>query len=363
MELGEQLIKPTAERLRLSAQLGVSRIVIDTRPNAQIIGEDGAWEARKVLELRRWIESFGHKLEVMALDVGSILLDSIRNLDRARATAERLKRDILAAAEGGVSTLKYNVQMVGITRTGVVEGRGGVKCSRFCSADYTEENDKAHSYWGVVLPGSAAESAGGNKPALRSPETAGQVLASETPGVSVAEAWRAIEFLIEAIVPTAEEAGIRLAGHPQDPAYPPEGLNNVHHVVASLDGMRRFIDLAAGSPAHGLNFCQGTIAEMSDNPNAYVLEAIRMFGGEKKIFMVHFRNILGGYLNFRECFPDEGSVDMAACIRAYDEVGYRGILCPDHVPFSELDPDRERFFAYALGYTKALIQTCRVGGA
>jgi mannonate dehydratase len=57
-----------------------------------------------------------------------------------------------------------------------------------------------------------------------------------------------------------------------------------------------------------------------------------------------------------ETFPDDGNVDMPACIRAYRKVGYRGILCPDHVPLSDLDPGRERFFSFALGYTKALLQ-------
>jgi len=96
---------------------------------------------------------------------------------------------------------------------------------------------------------------------------------------------------------------------------------------------------------------------MSKDPTAVVLEAIREFGPQKRIFMVHFRNIIGGYLNFREALPDEGSVDMAACIRAYKQVGYEGVLCPDHVPFSDVDPGRERFFAFCLGYTKALLQT------
>jgi SecD/SecF fusion protein len=166
----------------------------------------------------------------------------------------------------------------------------------------------------------------------------------------------AIAALVEVVVPAAERCGIRLAVHPQDPAYPADGLNGVHHVVGSLDGMERLLDLAPASPVHGLNFCQGTIAEMSRDPNAYVLEAIRRCGARGRIFMVHFRNIKGGYLDFSECFPDEGEVDMAACIRAYRGLGYEGVLCPDHVPASELDPEKERFFAFALGYTRGLLQ-------
>ncbi|WP_448208039.1 mannonate dehydratase [Azospirillum sp. sgz302134] len=356
MYIGEQLINPTDARLRLSAQLGAQGIVIDSRPNTPVMNEDGLWDGRKVAAQRKWVEGYGLSLDCMALDVGSILLDSLRDPAKAAAMAERLRHNIQAAADGGVDMVKYTVAMVGITRTGVVDGRGGMKCSTFRAADYRAESDARFSYWGTVLP----EDETGTKPsplaARGAPETCGQVMASEAGGISEADGWRAIEYLVEAILPTAEKAGVKLACHPHDPAYPPGGLNGVHHVLGSLDGLRRFIALAPESKSLGFNFCQGTIAEMSANPTGTVLEAIREFGQQDRIFMVHFRNIKGGYLDFREALPDEGSVDMAACVRAYREVGYQGILCPDHVPFSDLDPDRERFFAFALGYTKALLQ-------
>ena len=354
MYIGEQLINPTDARLRLSAQLGCKGIVIDSRPNRDVADVDGAWSVPKVTEQRRRIEGFGMRLDGMALDVGSVLLDSLRQPERAARTVERLRQNIRAAAEGGVPMLKYTVAMVGITRTGITEGRGGMQCSVFRAADYHPENDARFSYWGVVLP----EHGSTHSPiAVRAtPEAGGQVMANEAGGISETDGWRAIEYLVSALLPTAERSGVRLACHPHDPAYPPGGLNGVHHVLGSLDGMRRFVALAPESPSHGFNFCQGTIAEMSTRPTETVLEAIRTFGPERRIFMVHFRNIVGGYLDFREAMPDEGSVEMLACIRAYREVGYDGILCPDHVPFSELDPDRERFFSFCLGYTKALLQ-------
>lgn len=350
MYIGEQLINPTDSRLRLSAQLGCKGIVIDTRPNTAVIGEDGLWDAGKVAAQRRWIESHGMRLEGMALDVGSILLDSLRAPEKAAAKAKELRRNIQAAADGGVDMVKYTVAMVGITRTGEVEGRGGMRCSTFKADEYRAENDARFSYWGTVLPDDEAARAGG------AAETCGQVMASQAGGISETDGWRAIEYLVEALLPTAEKAGVKLACHPHDPAYPPGGLNGVHHVLGSLDGLKRFVALAPESKSLGFNFCQGTIAEMSRNPTGTVLEAIRTFGPQNRIFMVHFRNIRGGYLDFREAMPDEGSVDMAACIRAYREVGYKGVLCPDHVPFSDVDPDRERFFSFCLGYTQALLQ-------
>lgn len=356
MYIGEQLINPTADRLRLSTQLGVGHVVLDTRPNVQLEGADGNWDAGKVAAYRRRVEGFGLTLECLALDVGSFLIDTLYDRLRAARRAEKLQADIRAAADGGLGLLKYNLQMVGITRTGRRLGRGGVLESAFRATDYSVQADRAHSYWGVGHPGGGVAGADIAVNAVGTAEAVGQVVAREIQGVTAAQAWSALEQLVEVVVPAAERAGLRLAAHPHDPAYPNGGLNGVEHVVGSTEGIERFLDLAPESTAHGINFCQGTVAEMSSDPSPYVIEAIRRIGGRGRIYMVHFRNIKGGFCDFSECFPDEGAVDMAAAVRAYRAVGYRGILCPDHVPASDLDPARERFFAFALGYTKGLLQ-------
>lgn len=356
MYIGEQLINPSDDRLRLSAQLGCKGIVIDTRPNRDVCNDDGTWDVERLKAQKARIESFGMKLEGLALDVGSILLDSLRDPPKAEATAERLRQNIRAAGEAGVPMVKYTVAMVGITRTGVTDGRGGMKCSTFKAEEYAADSDARFSYWGTVLPEDGHGKGPSPKDQMKTAEAGGQILASEAGAISEADGWRAIEYLVNAILPTATEAEVRLACHPHDPSYPPGGLNGVHHVLGSLDGLRRFVAIAPDNPYHGFNFCQGTIAEMSRDPTAVVLEAIREFGPQGRIYMVHFRNIKGGWLDFREAMPDEGSVDMAAAIRAYREVGYDGVLCPDHVPLSDVDPGRERFFSFCLGYTQGLLQ-------
>jgi mannonate dehydratase len=83
---------------------------------------------------------------------------------------------------------------------------------------------------------------------------------------------------------------------------------------------------------------------------------IRYFGNKGKIFNVHFRNIRGGYLNFQETFPDDGDVDMPRALRVYKEVGYDGMIMPDHVPHMDGDPGGAQAFAFAFGYIQALIQ-------
>jgi len=146
-----------------------------------------------------------------------------------------------------------------------------------------------------------------------------------------------------------------LCCHPHDPAMPRTGFQGVHRVLGSVQGLKRFVDIVP-SAYHGLNFCQGSVAEMLERPGKEIYDVIRYFGTRRKIFNVHFRNIKGGFLNFQETFPDDGDVDMIKAMRVYKEVGYDGMIMPDHVPHIEGDTHGAQAFAYAFGYIQALIQ-------
>src|SRR6202007_1284218 len=129
----------------------------------------------------------------------------------------------------------------------------------------------------------------------------------------------------------------------------------VHRVLGSVEGLKRFVDIVPGK-YHGLNFCQGTVAEMVESPGKEIYVVIRDFGSRGKIFNVHFRNVRGGFLNFQETFPDDGDVDMIRAMRVYKEVGYDGMIMPDHAPRIEGDTGGAQAFAFAFGYIQALIQ-------
>ena len=141
--------------------------------------------------------------------------------------------------------------------------------------------------------------------------------------------------------------------HPQDPGVP-KGYRGIDAVLASPAGLKKFVSIKE-SPYHGLNFCQGTVSEQLEKPGEQIFDVIRDLGSRKKIFSVHFRNIEGGFGNFRETFIDNGSVDMLKAARVYKEVGYDGMLMPDHVPHVDGDEGSMQGFAFAIGYIKAII--------
>src|SRR6266568_4619773 len=200
MYISEQLLNPDERRLRLSTQFGVQSVVLDNRGTELVSAAGGVaeWDARKLAAYRMWIESFGLKLDVFALDVGAILLDSLVDLDGAKKQRATLARNIQRAADAGITCLKYNVQMVGITRTGLKPGRGGARNSGFVYAEYSADQDRKHSYWGVGYPTHQDE---GDAPSAM---LCGQKMARDVPPVTRKAGWDAIEFLVEGLVPAAD---------------------------------------------------------------------------------------------------------------------------------------------------------------
>src|SRR5258706_6845188 len=95
---------------------------------------------------------------------------------------------------------------------------------------------------------------------------------------------------------------------------------------------------------------------MLKTPREEIHDVIRYFGSRKKIFNVHFRNIKGRFLNFQETFPDDGDVDMLRAIRTDKEVGYDGMLMPDHVPKIEGDTGGRQGFPFSFGCITRAIQ-------
>lgn len=169
--------------------------------------------------------------------------------------------------------------------------------------------------------------------------------------VSNQQVWDRIQYFYERIVPVAEEYQVRLATHPDDP--PMACYRGVEQALISFEAFKKFIDLVP-SPYNGLLLCLGCMQEAGE----VVPEVIRYFGQRKKIFYVHFRNVIGRVPKYTEVFPDEGDGDMLANLKALQEVGYQGYLVPDHhFGVAADDPDYPLISrAWQVGYIHGLLQ-------
>ena len=100
-------------------------------------------------------------------------------------------------------------------------------------------------------------------------------------------------------------------------------------IAKNREDLRRILDMV-DSPANGLTLCSGALG--SDMRND-VVAMVREFGAEKRIHFAHMRNIhVDRRGNFHETghYSSDGSLDMAAIVRAYNDVGFDGYVRPDH---------------------------------
>ncbi len=167
--------------------------------------------------------------------------------------------------------------------------------------------------------------------------------------MSAEQMWANIIYFMERVMPVAEQAGVRMAVHPNDP--PTKELGGEGRVLSSFDDMKRLV-AEVDSPANGFNICQGTVAEMTDTD---VLAVIRHFGERDRINHCHFRNVTGSVPRFQESFIDDGDVDMYEAMKVYHEIGYQHMMMPDHVPTMAGDESRRAARAYATGYIRAVM--------
>jgi len=170
--------------------------------------------------------------------------------------------------------------------------------------------------------------------------------------VSEEQLWDNLKYFLEKVVPVAEQANVQLAMHPDDPPLSP--IRGLGRIMRSLDNYQKLLDLVP-SPVNGITLCQGNFTLMTDDLPA----AIRHFGRQDKIFFIHFRDVRGTPENFVETFHDEGKTDMLACMQAYRDIGFEGVLRPDHVPTMEGDSNAHPAYSaigrlFAIGYIKGL---------
>lgn len=180
---------------------------------------------------------------------------------------------------------------------------------------------------------------------------------------SLEEMWSNITYFLKAVAPVAEESGVRLALHPNDPPAPLSRGSG--QIMATVAGWKRLIEIVP-SPSNGITFDCGVTREMGEDP----VEVCRYFGTRDRINHVHFRNVRvrKPYEKYTEVFLDEGQVEMFAVMKELVRQKYPRAIYPEHP--RALDADRERpdfrsFYpggggyvgeVYNVAYTRAMLQ-------
>lgn len=173
------------------------------------------------------------------------------------------------------------------------------------------------------------------------------------------EMWANIEYFLKAVIPAAEEAGVRMALHPNDPPAPIS--RGSEQIMGSIDGWKKLAGLV-DSTANGITFDCGVTREMGGDP----VETARYFGELDRINHVHWRNVITEVPNekYTEVFLDEGEVDMLAVMAELVRQGYPRLVYPEHPPVFDHDTDNPTKgfgagytgFAYTVGYARAALQ-------
>jgi mannonate dehydratase len=283
---------------------------------------DGADHTDDFKRVKATIEA--HGLQLAALHASGLPKDKIVYGREGREEQLNTWIAVLRAiGAAGVPMTGLTFQPIGHFRTEATPGRGGAMYSTFDMEAYRRD---------------PRQFAGRGRGDL-----AGRELSEE-------KLWESAQWFFKRVVPVAEEAGVRIALHPDDPPVP-DPLGGAARIVTSMENYDRIYNIAP-SPANAMLFCQGCFAEMGED----IYDAIAYAASAGRIGYVHFRDIRGTPYNFVETFIDEGQNDMLRAMQTYRDNGFYGPFMMDHTPHMPEGFDNWHGHAYANGYIKALVQ-------
>ena len=308
---------PNGEDLQFVKQLGVQYVTI------WVHAEESTYE--NFVRLREKVEAAG----LNVWNIGNLNVHNMEeitlNLPGRDQKIEEYKTYLRNLGKAGVYYTTYAHMGNGIWSTARESTRGGASARGFDLAKADA------SYW--------------DKKVFKGPLTHGRVYSQK-------EIWDNYTYFIKAVAPVAEETGVRIGIHPDDPPVPVLG-GVPRCIFGNFEGYKRAFEIA-DSPNIGMCLCCGTWLEGGKLMGKDVLETIHYFGSRGKIFKIHFRNVNAPLPHFVETFVDDGYMDMYKVMRALREVNYNGALIPDHIP--EMIGGSRAGTAYSIAYMKALLK-------
>jgi mannonate dehydratase len=291
------------------------------------------WTLEELKTLRRDVNAAGLELEAIENFDPAHWHDILLDGPRKRQHFENIKTIIRRVGEVGIPIIGYNFSIAGVS--------GRVKAP-FARGD-------AFSV-GMDGPFDTPMPRGMVWNMIYDPDAAAGVEPSATHEVL----WQRLSEFLDEVLPVAEKAGVVFAAHPDDPPMPT--MRGQPRLVYQPHMYERLLD-SYTSPSNALEFCLGTLAEMTEG-NVY--DATDRYSRQGKLAYVHFRNVHGKVPHYHETFVDDGDIDMLRVLRILKANGFRGVLIPDHTPQMTCDAPWHAGMAYALGYMRCALQAIGV---
>lgn len=318
IQIAEVLPPSPSPLWKLAKQAGVDYVVGGLPFGDPTNGTDKPWDYMPLLRMKQRYENAGFKLAVI----------------ESRPPLENAKRGLPGGEEeiDVVCTLIENMGRLGIP----------VWCYEWmCSMNWMRTSTTTPSRGGSLVT-SYDHSLMLNAPVVDGGE------------ISEEKLWETLQHFLDRVLPVAEKWKVKLSMHPDDPPLSP--IRGVGRIMRSVDNFQRLMDYSA-SPMNSITLCQGNFTLMTDD----LPSVIRKFGNAGKISFVHFRDVKGTPDKFEETWHDAGKTNMLACMQAYKDIGFEGVLRPDHVPTVEGDSNENAGYSqfgrlYAIGYIRGLQQ-------
>ena len=341
------------ENYRFARQCGATHLVIhwvdyfrSSRSNQlgdQPIGDDTGWglagDPDKLWSFEELsavkAEAAKHGLQIEAIENfdPAHWHDVLLNGPKKAEQLEKLTTIVRTVGRVGIPIIGYNFSLAGVA--GRVKGPWGRGGAEVVAMDGPYDKPIPNGMiWNMVYDRHAA-------PGNLAP-------------ITTEELWRRHGEFLDALIPVAEEAGVTLAAHPDDPPTPT--VRGQPRLVNQPQLYQRLIDRKP-SPSNALEFCLGTLAEMTGGG---FYEAVESYSRQKRVAYVHFRNVRGKAPHYQETFVDEGDIDMLRVLRILQKNNFGGVLIPDHAPQMTCAAPWHAGMAYACGWMKAALQAIQV---
>ena len=338
-----------ADHYRFARQCGCTHLVVHlvdyfrssahNKPGDQPTGDDAGWglagdpgalwSYEELAALKSEIEAAGLKLEAIENFDPAHWHDVLLDGPKKAVQLENLKTLIRNVGRAGIPVFGYNFSLAGVA--GRVKGPFARGEAEAVGVDGPFDKPIPNGMvWNMVYDPAAP--------------------AGTMPPVTQEQLWARLKDFLDALIPVAEEAGVILAAHPDDPPMPT--VRGTPRLVYQPALYQRLLDLKP-SPSNGLEFCLGSLAEMTEGD---IYEAVETYSRQNKLAYVHFRNVRGKVPWYKETFVDDGDIDMLRVIRILKKNGFEGVLIPDHAPQMNCAAPWHAGMAFALGWMKAALQ-------